>query len=183
MINFTDKWNKALMIENYSLSQIPTDDCRLYDEVVSLIPSLAKDILDVGAGSGYIVRELNKKGFNAIGTTICKEDSETYGLINGDMHDLQWEDESFDVVIARHVLEHALSPRLAIREMHRVLRDKGLLIVGTPYNIEGVEDGDNISHFYCFTPVQWISFVQLNGFDTLEYHYPFPYFRIIAQKK
>jgi SAM-dependent methyltransferase len=42
---------------------------------------------------------------------------------------LPFGDESFDVVVANHMLYHVDSPDAALREFHRVLRPKGMLVV------------------------------------------------------
>lgn len=47
----------------------------------------------------------------------------------GDVYGLEFEDESFDVVVAHQVLQHLTDPVKAVREMRRVLRIGGLLAV------------------------------------------------------
>ena len=50
-------------------------------------------------------------------------------LRRGDVRDLPYADDSFDVVMAAHVLEHLADPTEALAEMVRVLRPGGLLLV------------------------------------------------------
>jgi ubiquinone/menaquinone biosynthesis C-methylase UbiE len=49
-----------------------------------------------------------------------------------DMHELSFADGSFDVVFASHVLEHALEPKRAARELRRVVRGGGFVVVEVP---------------------------------------------------
>jgi SAM-dependent methyltransferase len=42
--------------------------------------------------------------------------------------------ESFDVIICNHVLEHVSDDRVALSEMHRVLRPAGCAVLQTPYS-------------------------------------------------
>lgn len=49
-----------------------------------------------------------------------------------DVTDLPMEDESFDVVLCVHVLEHVLDDRAAIREIHRVLGPGGIAVLQVP---------------------------------------------------
>ncbi|RAP59387.1 class I SAM-dependent methyltransferase [Oleiagrimonas sp. MCCC 1A03011] len=51
-----------------------------------------------------------------------------------DLHSIAVKAESFDIVIANHVLEHVDDDRLAMREISRVLRPGGCAIVQTPYS-------------------------------------------------
>lgn len=44
------------------------------------------------------------------------------------------QDNSFDVVVCTEVLEHTLNPFDAAKELHRILKDGGLLLVSTPFN-------------------------------------------------
>lgn len=50
-----------------------------------------------------------------------------------DAHDLPFVDGSFDVVIAQAVLEHVVDPFRCVSEIHRVLRDEGLIYAETPF--------------------------------------------------
>ncbi len=46
--------------------------------------------------------------------------------------DLPFDPQSFDTVVSTEVLEHVPDPLLAFKEMHRVLRPTGYLILSTP---------------------------------------------------
>lgn len=51
-----------------------------------------------------------------------------------DMTSMEFDDESFDLVIANHVLEHILDDISAIDEIFRVLKPNGRAILQTPYS-------------------------------------------------
>ncbi len=51
-----------------------------------------------------------------------------------DLLDMPFEDQSFDVVIANHVLEHVADDRRAVAEIRRVLRPGGHAILQTPFS-------------------------------------------------
>ncbi len=57
-----------------------------------------------------------------------------YGLntIRMDVSELCFEDNTFDVIICNHVLEHVENDRQAIYEMHRVLKPGGYAILNSP---------------------------------------------------
>ncbi len=48
------------------------------------------------------------------------------------LYTLPFRDGTFDVILCNHVLEHVPEPEKALRELRRVLRQEGLLIVGVP---------------------------------------------------
>lgn len=50
-----------------------------------------------------------------------------------DVHNINWQSNYFDVVIATEVLEHLYNPQKAIDEIYRVLKPGGICIVSTPF--------------------------------------------------
>lgn len=50
-----------------------------------------------------------------------------------DCEDLPFENESFDLIISNHVLEHVSRPEAALGELFRCLKPDGYLIAQTPY--------------------------------------------------
>jgi SAM-dependent methyltransferase len=52
--------------------------------------------------------------------------------VQADARDLPFEDESFDVALCIHVLEHIPDDRQALKEMHRVLRPGGRAVLQVP---------------------------------------------------
>ena len=53
-----------------------------------------------------------------------------------DITDIQFEDESFDIIYCSHVLEHVPDDRKAMREFYRVLKADGWAILLVPITIE-----------------------------------------------
>jgi SAM-dependent methyltransferase/uncharacterized protein YbaR (Trm112 family) len=54
-------------------------------------------------------------------------------MLISDAHDLPFQDESFDGVIIQAVLEHVIDPYRCCTEIHRVLKDRGLVYAETPF--------------------------------------------------
>ena len=50
-------------------------------------------------------------------------------LVQGDAHELEFEDDRFDVVYCRYVLEHVADPLQVLKEMRRVLKPGGKVFV------------------------------------------------------
>ena len=42
--------------------------------------------------------------------------------------------ETFGIVVCTEVLEHTLNPFAAVNEIHRILKNNGLLLMTTPFN-------------------------------------------------
>jgi len=96
-------------------------------------------ILEIGCGIGSIVSELSRQGYDITGTDISGE-AIAYGLKKyGDIklqvqpaEDLQFEDQTFDVVLSFDLFEHIARIDRHISEVHRVLRMDGFYFFQTP---------------------------------------------------
>jgi len=96
-----------------------------------------KDVLFVGCGQGSELRIFN--GARRVGLDISitgllkvKNNDPKADLVQGDAHLLPFISGSFDCVICSEVLEHLSEPEKSVREMHRLLRDRGYLVVTVP---------------------------------------------------
>lgn len=93
-------------------------------------------VLNIGAGGpvqGIIESSLNKK------VTSIDIDSNRNPDIVMDVTNLEFNDNSFDLVIMIEVLEHVKEPKKALSEISRVLSHNGKLIMSTPF-ILGIHD-------------------------------------------
>ena len=101
------------------------------------------DLVDVGAGFGRTFLYLQAQGiaqrFNLLGVDIApdrKDDvyaDNPWQIIAGDAEQpLEFDDNSFDVVVSEQLLEHLHNPEQLIGEFHRILKPDGLLVVGVP---------------------------------------------------
>lgn len=63
-------------------------------------------------------------------------DLKTEAMMQIDMTDIPFSDKKFDYVIANHVLEHILDEKQAIKELKRITKDDGLIILSVPICME-----------------------------------------------
>ncbi|HEY5609908.1 MAG TPA: class I SAM-dependent methyltransferase [Thermoanaerobaculia bacterium] len=87
-------------------------------------------ILDVGAGSGFFMRDLAEEGFRTVGIDPLAEPSAAR-LIRGDALRLPFRRQSFDAITILDVLEH-VDDAATLREMREVLKNDGIAIVTVP---------------------------------------------------
>ncbi|GHV00552.1 SAM-dependent methyltransferase [Bacteroidia bacterium] len=73
----------------------------------------------------------------ALGESYVTADLESpLARVRMDVQAIPFPDETFDVVICNHILEHVEDDRLAMREMHRVMRTGGWGVMLSPVNPE-----------------------------------------------
>ncbi len=108
-----------------------------------LLPHLTDDtvLLDVGAGPGTITAdfagtvaqvtatEVDEDALAHTRATITERWVGNVDLVVADVHDLHFDDDSFDVAHAHQVLQHVADPVKALQELARVTRPSGLVAV------------------------------------------------------
>lgn len=100
-------------------------------------------VLDVGCGPGTITIDVAKcvapgevigvdrvaEPFRAAREEAAKQGVSGVSFRTGDVYDLDFEDDSFDVVHAHQLLHHLTDPVAALREMRRLAKPGGIVAV------------------------------------------------------
>lgn len=125
-------------------------------------------VLDAACGSGYGSKILLEKGkaneihgvdisFEAIRGAKKKYRLEGLQYRIGDVTKLNFEDQTYDVVVSFETIEHIPDGKLWLAEAHRVLKDDGLLIISTPHrelSSPGRPRAKPLHPFHCFEYTQ-----------------------------
>lgn len=88
-----------------------------------------KKIIDFGCGQGKLVRALIQRGFDAYGIDVKSGERILAADLN---HPIPLESESVDMISSLANLEHLNEPLLNLKEIHRLLRKEGTLVLTTP---------------------------------------------------
>ena len=117
-------------------------DRAVYEKMYELIRPVVKDktVLEVATGTGLIAKHIVKAAAHIEATDAsvemiaeAKRDNQSAKLHFSvqDMFRLPYADKSFDVVIVSNALHIVPQPEKALAEIHRVLKDDGVLIAPT----------------------------------------------------
>lgn len=118
------------------------DERRLREYIISKVPKNVKTILDVGCGSAWVAKYFLPKNIKVISFDISQVNPTKaikyfprkihFGL-TGDVFHLPLKSNSIDCIIASEIIEHVVNPDLFIKELFKILKPGGKLIVTTPY--------------------------------------------------
>jgi len=136
-------------------------------------------LLEIGSGLGHLVGQLEDT-FKTIGLDVnhwavkkSKSVVNRSHLQTASAQDLPFEDDSFNVVIIKHIVEHLPDPARAIQEIGRVTEKGGVLILATP-NLDSLLKpwkGDkwigyqDPTHISLKPPQEWLALIQNAGFE------------------
>ncbi len=87
---------------------------------------------------------------------------------------LEFEDETFDIIWARHVIEHSIFPYYTLHEFKRVLKQTGLLYLEMPAPDTDCHHERNLNHYSVLTRSAWTSLIERAGFiiaDRVSYNF------------
>jgi len=115
--------------------ETPDEIARTRD-LVSLVPKNRRTVLDIGARDGHFSRILAEYFEVVTALDVVKPNFrfEHVDTVQGDVTDLQYADNTFDVVFCTEVLEHILALEKACAEIARVARYE--VVIGVPYRQE-----------------------------------------------
>lgn len=105
-------------------------------EIKKMVGNNKGRLLDCGCGEGHLLETLcgKKYGLDYSSNALkrAKERNPDATILKGDLTDLPFDDEFFDVVTCSQVLEHIPEHKTAISEIKRVTKVGGKIIISIP---------------------------------------------------
>lgn len=91
-------------------------------------------VLDIGTGAGYIAEHLGKHADKVTSVDLVDERKakQGYKFVQVNDEQLPFDQDTFDIVISNHVVEHVGDQQLHINEILRVLKPGGIIYLATP---------------------------------------------------
>lgn len=112
---------------------------KMYEYIAELGRNMR--VMDYGCGPGYGTAIIAKKAKEVVGVDISEEALEYakshYALPNVkfikiDTHPTEFPENSFDIIVSSHVIEHIDNVKKYLLQLKRILRKGGMLIITTP---------------------------------------------------
>jgi len=131
-------------------------------------------VLELGCGRGEFLNEFVNNGLEGYGVDIsnyCKEFFPNINFKKTDMSNekLPYEDNFFDIVYSKSVIEHFYYPNIIFDEAYRVLKPGGMIITLTPeWQYIYKSFYEDFTHRTPFTSVSLRDIQQMSGFKDIK---------------
>ncbi|MCQ6254489.1 class I SAM-dependent methyltransferase [Methanocaldococcus sp.] len=165
-----------------------------FSEVLKNVNVRGARVLDIGCAYGYFLKCCDEIGCETYGIDISeyainqakKETNAKLFVHDVDKGLPMFEDDSFDLVTMFDVIEHLHSPYFVLKEIYRVLKVSGKIIITTP-NLNAIDrflkkvlrkektwhGFRDKTHLYLFTPSSLRFLVERVGFKVVKLETPF----------
>lgn len=98
-------------------------------------------LLDIGCGNGNLFNCIPDKKYELYGVDFAENMiseaklncGEKASFLTADAERLPFDDNTFDIITCNASFHHYIHPDAVLKEMHRVLKTGGTLIIGDPY--------------------------------------------------
>lgn len=161
--NYIDHYRTDAEQFDYFAAQNSTNAAyeKLFRKFILMFTGRWETVVDIGSGSGWTSAIPHKRIFfvDLSMKNLLSLKDETSGPLLSDAHRLPFKDESIEFLIASEIIEHLNDPEIAAREMWRVMKPGGRIVLSTPYK-------ERIHYtlcIHCNQPTPWNA--HLHSFD------------------
>jgi 2-polyprenyl-3-methyl-5-hydroxy-6-metoxy-1,4-benzoquinol methylase len=136
---FGDQWKEYKKTQLDSFSGLPITETRLNRCLGDLKDDLTgKLVLEAGCGAGRFTELLLKKGATLVSSDLSSAVevnaenfpiNEKHLVIQSDINDMPYADESFDLVVCLGVIQHTTNSEKTIEDLHKLVKKGGRLVI------------------------------------------------------
>ena len=147
------------------------------------------NILDLGSGTGGLLKYFENKGHNVFGIEPNYEyfkysKKNLKNIINKNFEDYKYKKNFFDIVLIIGTLEHINNPKKTIKMVNEITKKKSLMIVDTKgYPNDVLKNYFNFNHHRCFTKKTLEYFLGINGWKKKFINYSNSYGNLKLNRK
>ena len=131
-----------------------------------------KKLLEIGCGRGDFINEFSEQSVDCYATDILEESQQylnnniKFSLNNIAKDELPFENNFFDAIYTKSLIEHINNHEFFFSECKRVLKDGGKIIIYTPdWETQYLHFYDDLTHIKPFTKVTLEDSFKIYGFQ------------------
>jgi len=141
-------------------------------------------LLDIGCGYGFFLKKMAQAGWRVEGIEVSKPGREyarqklDLQIHAAPLEQMFFQDNSFDAVTLFYVIEHVYNPKQLLKEVHRILKPGGMILLRWPHSTPVVKVLGPLSkkydvfhtpyHLYDFNPQNMKALLRQSGFRAAE---------------
>lgn len=110
-------------------------------------------ILEIGGRDGYQASILSKKGYDVLSIDILPIYPQFFPVKKGNIENLEFDDDSFDIIYSSNMLQEIKNLEKALDEMHRILKNDGIMIHIVPSSWWSI-----FTNFWHYVHIPWFIF-------------------------
>ena len=138
----------------------------LYQNILKLSPGLSGVLLDIGCGTKPYEEICNIDEYIGLEIEDGSDRQYRYADVYYDGKKIPFQNNKFDSVISNQVFEHVFNPDQFLRELNRVLKTDGLLLITVPFIWCEHEQPHDYARYSSFGLVH---ILEKNGFNILKH--------------
>lgn len=141
------------------------------EKLNELVPLRGTRVIDIGCGNGRDLCRFREAEATAEGLTLYVSEALSkldFPIIVEDQSFSTIPDAAYDVLFARHVLEHSVVPFFTILEYHRILKPNGYAYVEVPASNQLAQQELNANHYCVMPELMWYNLFVRAGFDIVQ---------------
>lgn len=135
-----------------------------------------KHIFEIGCSEGILLKALEEQGHSARGCEMNPKIAEVgrrqlgVDIQNVMFEDLEIPEQSVDLVISFHTIEHVQKPPAVFEKIARVLNDDGGVLIEVPVGPEEYNNTDHL-HFFCKKSIETLIGLYFHEAQTIDNSY------------
>lgn len=160
------------------LQELALGDAGFFDREKALLSGgKPRRVLDIGCATGALLETLKTGGWETFGVEISKPQAEYcrgrgLEVYSRPLEENRFPGESFDVILASHLIEHLNNPGAFVQEVCRILKRGGCFYITTP-DISGLQArlfqsrwrSAIFDHLYLFSAKTLTELLERSGFS------------------
>ncbi|GAA0177845.1 MerR family transcriptional regulator [Clostridium sediminicola] len=188
--NWKDKWNFDDWAKTYDISIRKNigslNIYKNYDKILQTVyekslKNICEDtnkvnVLDIGVGTGNLSRKYLDEGYNIIGIdqsrkmlNVAKQKFPKLKVRLGEFLKIPFNNSKFDIIVSTYAFHHLndVEKNMAIKEMIRVLKDDGMIVIGDMM-FENEEEKENLMSGFSNEQIEEIEDEYYSNIEELE---------------
>ena len=158
-----------LVRERLAFYDLVADHC-----ATTMVGARSGHVVDVGCGTGHMLLALRNRlathdlcltglDFSAVAVNRCRSLLPEATFVVGDLYESLLPAGAYDLVLCVETLEHVPDPQVALRELLRLCRPGGKMVLTVPNGEKDSWDG----HRSFWTPAEFTEFLHPHGLTQL----------------